>query len=59
LDEEILAETNKVRLDPTYLIPFLQAKLDRFTGNDYKELGKLVETTSEGATAVNNAITYL
>lgn len=59
LDDEIFAEINKVRDDPTYLVPILEAIVGYYDGTNYKEPGKFERTTEEGVTAVNEAIAAL
>ena len=45
LDSEILKVVNKVRSDPLFLVPDLEAMLPRFEGNLYKEEGKITLST--------------
>ena len=59
LDQEVLAEQNKVRQNPKYLVPFLEAMLPNFDGLVYKETGKTDLVTNEGAAAVQELIDYL
>jgi uncharacterized protein YkwD len=59
MDAEILAEINKIRADPTSLIANLTAIKDNFDSLLYKEVSYLVETTTDGVAAVDDAIDYL
>lgn len=62
IDDYLFAEINKIREDPTYIIPALEALEDNFsTINtlEYKTPGRFAILTTEGYAAVQEAIDEL
>lgn len=59
MDEVIISEINKIRVNPKSIIPTLTTRLELYDGKIYKEPGFFGETTVDGKTAVEELIAYL
>ena len=56
---DLLAEMNRLRTEPKTFIPLLEAMKLQFRGNRLERPGEVAILTSEGVTAVDEAIVYL
>jgi uncharacterized protein YkwD len=60
MDKEIVEITSRIRTNPKWLIPHLEARVPNFDGLIYKEDGLEYDLeTKEGVAAVHEAINYL
>jgi uncharacterized protein YkwD len=59
METELFAQMNRLRTKPKTFIPLLEAMKAQFKGNRLKRPGETAILTSEGVTAVDEAIVYL
>lgn len=59
IENDFLLELNKARQNPSYLIPFLEDRIQYFDGTIYKPRNGTPIQTNEGVSGINDAISYL
>jgi uncharacterized protein YkwD len=59
MDKEVVEITSRIRTNPKWLIPHLEAMVPKFDGMIYREPGQINLRTNEGVAAVHETIKFL